>query len=73
MASANADDLGDEAEEYEETINKLASNMRTIEQAERLHYEEQMAGENTEAGGEQGHAIPNGALKGPLRVDLAGG
>lgn len=31
----------DEGDEYEETINKLAANMRCIEQAERLHYEEQ--------------------------------
>ena len=31
----------DENEEYEETINKAAANMRCIEQAERLHWEEQ--------------------------------
>jgi anthranilate synthase component 1 len=31
----------DEGEEYEETINKAAANMRCIEQAELLHWEEQ--------------------------------
>jgi anthranilate synthase component 1 len=31
----------DEGDEYEETINKAAANMRCIEQAERLHWEEQ--------------------------------
>ncbi|KAI6926803.1 anthranilate synthase-like protein component I [Hortaea werneckii] len=31
----------DETEEYEETMNKAAANMRCIEQAERLHWEEQ--------------------------------
>lgn len=31
----------DPGDEYEETINKLAANMRCIEQAERLHHEEQ--------------------------------
>lgn len=31
----------DEGDEYEETINKLAANMRCIEQAEKLHWEEQ--------------------------------
>ncbi|KAK5112157.1 hypothetical protein LTR62_004500 [Meristemomyces frigidus] len=31
----------DEGEEYEETMNKAAANMRCIEQAERLHWEEQ--------------------------------
>ncbi|KAF2479142.1 ADC synthase [Neohortaea acidophila] len=34
----------DEGEEYEETLNKLAANMRCIEQAEVLHWEEQQAG-----------------------------
>ncbi|KAK5684393.1 anthranilate synthase component 1 [Elasticomyces elasticus] len=31
----------DEGEEYEETMNKAAANMRCIEQAEKLHWEEQ--------------------------------
>jgi anthranilate synthase component 1 len=31
----------DEGDEYEETINKLAANMRCIEQAERIHWEEE--------------------------------
>ncbi|KAK0947974.1 Vacuolar ATP synthase subunit B [Friedmanniomyces endolithicus] len=34
----------DPGEEYEETMNKAAANMRCIEQAERLHWEEQQAG-----------------------------
>ena len=51
----------------EETINKLASNMRTIEQAERMHYEEQMAD-----GGERSHSVANGAPRGPAAVDRVG-
>ncbi|KAK0771599.1 anthranilate synthase component 1, partial [Friedmanniomyces endolithicus] len=35
----------DPGEEYEETMNKAAANMRCIEQAERLHWEEQQEGE----------------------------
>lgn len=41
----------DEGEEYEETMNKLAANMRCIEQAERLHWEEQMGEEGMEVNG----------------------
>ncbi|KAK3114167.1 anthranilate synthase component 1 [Teratosphaeriaceae sp. CCFEE 6253] len=33
----------DAGEEYEETMNKAAANMRCIEQAEKLHWEEQQA------------------------------
>ncbi|KAK4508611.1 hypothetical protein PRZ48_002350 [Zasmidium cellare] len=58
----------DEGDEYEETINKLAANMRCIEQAEKLHYEEQQGGlESQETNG-----VANGAPK-PAKVDLAGG
>ena len=39
----------DPGEEYEETINKAAANMRGIEQAERLFWEEQ---NGREIGGE---------------------
>ncbi|KAK5116084.1 anthranilate synthase component 1 [Meristemomyces frigidus] len=35
-------------EEYEETMNKAAANARTIEQAERLHWEEQQGAVGTE-------------------------
>lgn len=38
----------DEGDEYEETINKLAANMRCIEQAEQIHYEEQQGGIDTQ-------------------------
>jgi anthranilate synthase component 1 len=41
----------DEGDEYEETINKLAANMRCIEQAERIHWEEQQ-----QRGGQSGTA-----------------
>ena len=51
----------------EETINKLASNMRTIEQAERMHYEEQMAD-----GREHGFSVANGVPRGPAAVDRVG-
>ncbi|KAK1815317.1 Vacuolar ATP synthase subunit B [Friedmanniomyces endolithicus] len=34
----------DPGEEYEETMNKAAANMRCIEQAERLHWDEQQEG-----------------------------
>jgi anthranilate synthase component I len=56
----------DEGEEYEETMNKAAANMRCIEQAERLHWEEQR-------GSGLGAVETNGAPVGPGRVDLAGG
>ena len=55
----------DEGDEYEETINKLAANMRCIEQAERLHYEEQ-----------QGETLPivggGPAQETPAKVEIAG-
>ena len=60
----------DEGEEYEETINKLAANMRCIEQAERLHWEEQQGGLVDEEMVD--HGMANGAPKGG-RIDLAGG
>ncbi|KAF7189800.1 Anthranilate synthase component 1 [Pseudocercospora fuligena] len=54
----------DEGEEYEETINKLAANMRCIEQAERIHFDEQQ------------DVLSNGAIDaaqtGPAKVDIAG-
>ena len=58
----------DEGEEFEETMNKLAANMRCIEQAERLHWEEQQGVE----GVVEGEEVANGAPRSG-RVDLAGG
>ncbi|KAK4634112.1 Anthranilate synthase component 1 [Fulvia fulva] len=55
----------DEGEEYEETINKLKANMTCIEQAERLHWEEQQ--------GEASDLSVNGTSGGPTKVDVAGG
>lgn len=56
----------DEGEEYEETINKLAANMRCIEQAERLHYDEQQ-------GALDARSVANGPGDGqPAKVVLAG-
>jgi anthranilate synthase component 1 len=54
----------DEGEEYEETINKLAANMRCIEQAERLHWEEQQGRLGSEEAIEH-VGVANGAPKGP--------
>lgn len=61
----------DEGEEYEETMNKAAANMRCIEQAERLHWEEQQLGEE-ESEAFEDHGMANGAPKGG-RIDLVGG
>ena len=54
----------DEGEEYEETINKLAANMRCIEQAELLHWEEQQGHLGSEEAVEH-LGVANGAPKGP--------
>lgn len=51
----------DEGEEYEETINKLAANMRCIEQAERIHFKEQQGS----LGSVEHVGAANGAPKGP--------
>ena len=50
----------DETDEYEETMNKLAANMRCIEQAERMHWEEQQGNEATEEAvdGEKANGAP---------------
>ncbi len=40
----------DEGEEYEETLNKLRANMTCIEQAERMHWEEQQGQRSAEGG-----------------------
>ena len=61
----------DEAEEFEETMNKLAANMRCIEQAERLHWEEQQGSAGKGVGGRD-FDVANGAPKGG-KVDLVGG
>ena len=59
----------DEGEEYEETINKAAANMRCIEQAEKLHYDEQQGQkETTEEGVADKEA--NGTAKGGVRVGI---
>ena len=55
----------DEGEEYEETINKLAANMRCIEQAERLHWEEQQGRVGNEEAVAERAGNANGAPKGP--------
>ena len=55
----------DEGDEYEETINKLAANMRCIEQAEKLHYEEQQGGMGNEDVVEEHVGVANGAPKAP--------
>ncbi len=64
----------DETDEYEETMNKLASNMRTIEQAEKMHFEEQEQASDAENGanvvGDDEMKLANGAPKG---IDIAGG
>ncbi|KAK4555698.1 anthranilate synthase component 1 [Recurvomyces mirabilis] len=49
----------DEGEEYEETMNKAAANMRCIEQAERLHWEEQREGRLDDGGVEDVDAGEN--------------
>lgn len=59
----------DEGEEYEETINKLSANMRTIEQAEKLHYEEQQGELSVTNGGEESKA---GGARQNGKVSLAG-
>ncbi|EMC96779.1 hypothetical protein BAUCODRAFT_148336 [Baudoinia panamericana UAMH 10762] len=74
----------DAGEEYEETMNKAAANMRGIEQAERLHWEEQQQaqrqGENGEGEGvgatEEmvGGGVADAGVEGRKgKVDLAGG
>lgn len=62
----------DEGEEYEETINKLMANTNCIEQAEKLHWEEQQ-GELAE-GGAQADVAGNGShsRSGKVHVDLGG-
>lgn len=55
----------DEGEEYEETINKLAANMRCIEQAEKIHYDEQQNG-RAQASSSVGIA------QGSSKIDIAG-
>ena len=61
----------DENEEYEETINKAAANMRCIEQAERLHWEEQQE----EAGQVNiGSVVPEEGLgEASGKVEIGGG
>ncbi|KAF2724114.1 anthranilate synthase component [Polychaeton citri CBS 116435] len=57
----------DETDEYEETMNKAAANMRCIEQAERIHYDEQQEGISGVLNGGTGEEVRKG------RVDIAGG
>ncbi|KAF2766095.1 anthranilate synthase component [Teratosphaeria nubilosa] len=57
----------DPTEEYEETMNKAAANMRCIEQAERLHHEEQ------QQNGSPAMVESNGQPVGPEKVTLAAG
>ncbi|KAL1589489.1 hypothetical protein WHR41_01808 [Cladosporium halotolerans] len=59
----------DEGEEYEETINKAAANMRCIEQAERLHWEEQQE-ENGEVN--VGSVAGEGLGEGSAKVEVGG-
>jgi anthranilate synthase component 1 len=60
----------DEGDEYEETINKLAANMRCIEQAEKLHWEEQQGEAAAQVESGNGAAVGGKAAEG--RVDIAG-
>ena len=60
----------DEGEEYEETMNKAAANMRCVEQAEKLHFEEQQGGWDVETEEDVGGGDVSGARDG--KVDLAG-
>lgn len=69
----------DEREEYEETMNKAAANMRCIEQAERLHWEEQQERQkpkgcvvavDLDRVGTEANGI---AREGDIKVDLVGG
>ena len=64
----------DETEEWEETLNKLAANMRCIEQAERLHWEEQQGGkvDGGYVGGELGVGDEIRINGGSEKVDMAG-
>ncbi|KAK3680388.1 anthranilate synthase component 1 [Vermiconidia calcicola] len=63
----------DPGEEYEETLNKLRANMTGIEQAERLHWEEQRgSGQEEEVVGDAEMVEANGAPRGG-RIDFAGG
>ena len=65
----------DESDEYEETINKLAANMRCIEQAEVLHWEEQQQtnSQNEDTGiSSKTSSLPMTSSK-PNHVDFAGG
>lgn len=55
----------DEGDEYEETMNKAAANMRCIEQAERIHYDEQNGQLDNEESFEA--AVPAGK-----KVDIGG-
>lgn len=63
----------DEGEEYEETINKAAANMRCIEQAERLHWEEQQEEEKEGSVNLVDVGAGNGAGKeGIAKVEVGG-
>ncbi|KAK5175030.1 anthranilate synthase component 1 [Saxophila tyrrhenica] len=65
----------DEGEEYEETLNKLRANMTCIEQAERLHWEEQRGDgeEGLEEGGKRERdAVVDGEGVGG-KVEMAAG
>ncbi|KAK3681929.1 anthranilate synthase component 1 [Vermiconidia calcicola] len=63
----------DPGEEYEETLNKLRANMTGIEQAERLHWEEQRGQQQEKAVvGDAEMVEANGAPRGG-RIDMAGG
>lgn len=55
----------DEGEEYEETMNKLASSMRTIEQAERIFGEEQQQSVGVGGSSDGESVVANGEPKGP--------
>lgn len=64
----------DEGEEYEETMNKAAANMRCIEQAEKLHWEEQQGEVEVSeevVGGQEG--IEGGGVLAKGKVSVGGG
>ncbi|KAK4953213.1 anthranilate synthase component 1 [Elasticomyces elasticus] len=64
----------DEGEEYEETMNKAAANMRCIEQAEKLHWEEQQGeGEVSEEAVDAQDGIEGEGVLAKGKVSVGGG
>jgi anthranilate synthase component 1 len=65
-----------EYDEYIETINKLGANVKTIETAEKLHWEMQQQQQDGSSNGESGHSLPVRGKEvpgGKAHIDLAAG